>query len=283
MDRKQQHHPASRQIKKPLILIKLGGSIITNKEIQEQIRWQTLRRLIREIAASRALRTDVQFVVVHGQGSFAHFPAKKYGVMGGFPFGDEKGREGMAIVLDTANRLNRIIVAECLKAGLPAVSYLASNTVVTHSREQKHFASDTLEELLRQGMMPVSTGDVVVDDTMGCTVWSAEEVLSHTAVDLQKKVWIIQSIVHITETDGVYDENKRRLDTITPSTVKTLNGAIHKTKGCDVTGGMQLKIQQSLDLLRYGIPSIIVSGKRVGNVRACLSGKKWIGTKICGD
>ncbi len=63
-----------------LVIVKLGGSLITNKDIPESANIPKMKLLCREI--SQAISTDkaLQLVLIHGGGSFGHFFAKKFGL-----------------------------------------------------------------------------------------------------------------------------------------------------------------------------------------------------------
>jgi len=64
---------------KKLILIKLGGSVITDKSAKFKAKPEVISRLAKEIESGRqSLREDHLFLIGHGQGSFAHIPAVKY-------------------------------------------------------------------------------------------------------------------------------------------------------------------------------------------------------------
>ena len=158
----------TKQKAKKVTLIKLGGSIITNKEIPMSLRQATLSRLVGEIAQAKKRLKDELFVVGHGQGSFAHVPATQYKTMGGFI--NEESPYGMAIVQDSAAQLNRLVVHEFLRHEIPAVSFYASNTILTKKRQAQNFCSEVLFEYLDKGLLPVTCGDVLVDQAQGCTI-----------------------------------------------------------------------------------------------------------------
>jgi len=56
----------------PMILIKLGGSIITGKAEYRAFNKDTVSRLADEIS-----RSDKDVIIVHGAGSFGHIIAKE--------------------------------------------------------------------------------------------------------------------------------------------------------------------------------------------------------------
>ncbi|MFQ5350226.1 MAG: uridylate kinase, partial [Thermoanaerobaculia bacterium] len=63
----------------PLTLIKLGGSLITDKRRPGRSRRQVIARLAGEIAAAAGRRPG-GLIVGHGRGSFGHPAAARHGV-----------------------------------------------------------------------------------------------------------------------------------------------------------------------------------------------------------
>lgn len=265
-------------MKKDITFIKLGGSIITDKDIPMSLREKTLSRLVAEIAQARQENSEELFMVGHGQGSFAHVPATKYQTMQGFI--NDESVLGMAIVQDSAAGLNRLVVHEFLKHEVPAVSFYASNTISTLARKPDQFCADILWQYFSKGLFPVTCGDVLVDRKQGCTIWSTEEILAFLARESIKKGLRVKRIIHVTEVDGFLDQTSNLVKEITAQSWPEQKQALKSTKGFDVTGGMGLKVEESLSLARSGIESIILSGLHSGNLLAALSGKSFVGTRI---
>jgi isopentenyl phosphate kinase len=265
-------------MKKQLTLIKLGGSIITNKDIPMSLRKDVLTRLVDEITRAYQKNKDELFIVGHGQGSYAHVPAQEYKTMDGFI--NENSRFGMAVVQDNAAQLNRIVVHELIKHHVPAVSLYPSNSIITKNRKPYHACTQVLEQYLESGMVPVTGGDVIADSAQGCTIWSTEEVLAFFAQHLAKKDWKIKHIIHVTEVPGFLDHEGLLVEQITPAMWQQYQSAVKKTKGFDVTGGMSLKIEESLLLTQLGIESKIISGLESNNLYNTLTDRNWVGTRI---
>ena len=262
-----------------LLLLKLGGAIITDKERPMTVRSDVLRRLVQEVARARQeLGPDVWLIIGHGSGSFAHVPAKRYGTMDGFQ--DADGRLGMAIVQDAAAQLNRIVVEEFLHAAVPAVSLYPSNTVVLKDRQVLADFPTVGEAYLHQGLVPVTCGDVLVDTAQGCTIWSTEDVLAHWAKRALAARWRVLSVVHVTEVVGVLDAQGNLAPTVTPASWPSIEKAITETKGVDVTGGMGKKLVESLSLAKMGVHSKILSGLTENNLFQALVGEPWVGTTV---
>ena len=58
-----------------MILIKLGGSIITNKERPQSARRKTIDNILKQIK-----RINEPKILVHGGGSYGHYWSVKYGM-----------------------------------------------------------------------------------------------------------------------------------------------------------------------------------------------------------
>jgi isopentenyl phosphate kinase len=187
---------------------------------------------------------------------------------------------GMAIVADAAAQLNRIVVHEFLEADIPAVSLLPSQCLVTNGRVADSYFTCVFEEYIKHGLLPVTGGDVLADRQQGCTIWSTEEVLSFFARQFEEQGWKVEQIVHVTESDGVYDADKKLLKEVTKINWPIVKEAITATKGFDVTGGMGLKLQESLQLGELGIESKIIGGIHTNNLYHALSGHEFVGTVV---
>jgi isopentenyl phosphate kinase len=261
-----------------IVLIKLGGSIITNKDIPMSVRQDVLSRLVKEIARAKKEHPELLFVVGHGQGSFAHMPATKYKTIDGFV--NKESILGMAIVMDSAAQLNRIVVHEFLKEEVPAVSLLPGNSLITHKRKPETVFTKVFEEYIDKGLFPVTGGDVLVDTDQGCTIWSTEEVLAFFAEKFMKENYKVRGIVHVAEVEGVYDSSGKVVSHINKGNWSEVKKAINGTKGFDVTGGMGLKVEESLKLADLGVSSKIVSGMKANNLYNALVGKPFSGTVI---
>lgn len=271
----------TRQSRQPITLIKLGGSIITHKEVPMMVREEVLRRLLKEIARAQKV-TNAIYIIGHGQGSFAHAPALRYQTMNGFINGES--RMGMAITQDSAAKLNRIVVETALAEELPAVSFALSNSMVTENKKPAHWCGNILTAYLDKQMVPITFGDVLVDEAQGCTIWSTETIFSFLVEWLETHPkYDVDRVIHVSEVAGVLDSVGEIIPVITPSNQAEVKKSITTTKGFDVTGGMWHKIAESLSLTKYGLTTAILSGVKPNNLYNALVGQDWIGTQITAD
>ena len=111
----------------PLIFVKLGGSIITDKLQPSTARPQVIQRLAQEIRDVRAACPNLRLVLGHGSGSFGHVAGNRYHVHQGIA---ENGDwSGYAETGAAAARLNRLVADLFLEAGVPVVSVQPSACV----------------------------------------------------------------------------------------------------------------------------------------------------------
>jgi isopentenyl phosphate kinase len=266
---------------KNVTLIKLGGSLITDKNTPKSVRLPILERLLSEIKVVMTQSPETLFILGHGSGSFAHYPAAQYGTAHGFR--DNTSAFGMAVTQDSAARLNRIVVEKALEKQLPAVSFYVSNTVVTQQEKIHSFYLDALETYLNHQLLPVITGDVLPDTDQGCMIWSADTILPFLGLELQKKGWQVNQLLHVTQTNGVWKnptgDQDGFFEIINGKNLSTVKQAMGVTSGTDVTGGMWTKIQEAHQLALQGVPSQIITGEIAGNMSKALAGEH-VGTII---
>ena len=261
-----------------VILIKLGGSVITNKEVPMMVRKRVLHRLVDEIGRASRESSKV-FIIGHGAGSFAHVPASRYKTKDGFINGES--RMGMAITQDSAAKLNRIVVEDFLVAELPAISFAFSNTLVTKNEQKQSWDGRVLEQYLEKDLLPIVYGDVIVDSQQGCTIWSTEKIFSFLASWLRKETkYVVKQIIHVNGVVGVLDTNGRVIPEMSQRNIGEVEKMITKTKGFDVTGGMWHKLEESLKLAEQGIESRIISGLKKDNLYQVLTDQECEGTRV---
>lgn len=261
---------------KPIVFVKIGGSLITDKTKPFSLKERALAIICDEI--KRASTLGKTLIVGHGAGSFAHVPAKKYQTHKGIINGESY--RGIAEVADVAAQLNRIVVKALLEKGVNAVSISPLSTIVARNHELKSFCTDSIEELLRLGLLPVLYGDQILDREAGCTVYSTEKILGHLALIFKRKGYTVERIIHCGQTNGVYDATGNTIPLITPSRFQSIQSALGGSSGVDVTGGMIHKVEETLSLAKQGIPGLIIDGIEHGSLAKAVAGERVLGTRI---
>ncbi len=261
----------------PVVLVKLGGSLITEKSREETPRTADLARLAGEIARAGAAGCG-PLVLGHGSGSFGHVHAHRSGAAQGFRSPEQL--PGFARTQDRAAALHRLVVAALLDAGLAPFSIAPSSAAVTEAGAAVSFHGEPLRRALDLGLLPVVYGDVVLDRGQGIAILSTEGVLSAVAAELAAAGRRVKRILWCGETDGFYDASGRTVPWIAAGTEEGTLEGIGEPGGTDVTGGMRLRLATALRLARAGIPSLLLNGRTPGALEAALRGQPAGGTEI---
>jgi len=262
--------------RRPIVLIKIGGSLITDKSKPFTLDEKSLETIVLEIKKVKE-ESGKLLILGHGGGSFPHVPAQKYQTHLGII--NKESYQGMAEVQAAAAKLNRIVVEKLINVGLPAVSINPSSCYLTAGGKVVKIFTDSLEKLLEFKMLPVLYGDVVLDKEKGCCILSTETVLGSLGLTLKKKGWPIEKIIHCGKTEGVYDKNGKTIPLINQENFADYKSVLGGSNGIDVTGGMIHKVEESLKLAKQGIPALIIDGVTHGMLlRAINNGVT--GTKI---
>lgn len=268
--------------RRPLVLLKLGGALITYKHRREALRRPVLRRLAAELAAWRA-EGEADLVLAHGSGSFAHMAAKDSGFLA-----RPDDPRAAAQVAAAAARLNHHVVATFLAAGLAPVAVPGSILASCRDGVVAAVRSDIVQGMLDSGWLPVVFGDVAPDSLRGAAIASTEPLLVGLAEALRP-----QRLVLATDVDGVFEADPHAergagaLAEVRSGDVARLAEALGEARAgaTDVTGGMASKVAGMLALLdrQPEIDIRIVSGLRPGAVAAALSGRPDAGgTRLVG-
>lgn len=261
---------------KPVIFIKIGGSLITDKNKPFSLRNEALDLIAKEIR--RAAKTEKLLIVGHGAGSFAHVPAKKYQTIKGV-LGKDSYR-GMVEVADAAARLNRVVVSKLLEERVNAVSISPLSMMTARAGKLQVMAGESLESLLKNKVLPVVYGDLIMDSKTGCTIFSTEKVLGYIALYLKKKGYRVERMIHCGQTNGVYDEDGKTIEVINRKNMGRYEKVLGGSGGVDVTGGMKHKVEEALQLAKKGIPGLIIDGVVNGSLAQAVKGEKVLGTRI---
>jgi len=251
-------------------LVKLGGSLITDKTKPRTVAKAHLRRLAAEVAAGWSGRG---LVIGHGSGSFGHPEARAAGLAGGRagmrPDG-EADRMGIARTQSAAFELHRLVVGSLVEAGVPAYSQLPSGFLTACDGEPDGPPPAPLAAALRQGLVPVTMGDVVVDRTCGASIASTETVFGFLARALVPLGIEVRRAVWLGATAGVLDGAGRLVPRVDAANIGAASEAAGGSPAVDVTGGMEHRLETAWALARRGVESLIIDGRRPGLLESVL-------------
>ena len=243
-------------------VLKIGGSILTDKTQSATARPTEIQRVAEEIALSVE-----DLVLVHGAGSFGHIPAKRYGLPQNF------SPEGLRATHSSVVTLNDLVVEALGKAGTSPMPVHPFSCTLLRDGRIEGFALEPVEEMVRDGLLPVLHGDVAMDITQKAGIVSGDQLVSYLARALRAKVVAVG-----TDVDGVLISG-RPLKDLARTDLPSIEGALGGSAGLDVTGGMRGKLLELLDLADKGIESVIFNAAKEGNIARALRGES-MGTKV---
>jgi isopentenyl phosphate kinase len=260
-----------------LHFLKLGGSLITEKDKPRTPRLDLINRLAEEVYRIKQEMPRLRLVLGHGSGSFGHVPAKKFGTREGVKSPAEW--RGFSEVWWEAASLNHLVMSALHQAGLAAIAFPASAAAVTRDGRVISWDLEPLIAALAQDLLPVVYGDVVFDTRRRGTILSTEDIFSYLAPVLQPKRIYLAGIE-----DGVwgdYPQCTRLLPEITPSNLAVAAPFLAESQATDVTGGMASKVVGMLALVSQipGLEVRIFSAVEPGRLLDVLRGKA-IGTRL---
>lgn len=258
---------------KNLILIKLGGSVITDKSKPFTAKISVIKRLAKEIKEAKSKVKNTDFIIGHGGGSFPHVPAAKYQTQKGLI--NKDSLRGLVLTSEAAIDIDRIVVREFISVGLNIVPF----SPMSFTYANKVFLRP-IAKCLELGLTPLVYGDVIFDESKGFTIYSGEKILDIMARKLLKKYRKVK-IIQCGDTDGVYGLNDKTISEIDPKNFKEVKKWVTGSKAKDVTGGMIHKVEESVKLAKETkIQTILISGNKAGNLQKAVLEKKIKSTLI---
>lgn len=250
-----------------LIILKIGGSVITEKGSISKAREAEIDRISNEIASFKK-DSDSQLILVHGAGSFGHPHAMKYRLSEGFD------ASGVYLTHASVKLLNSKVLESLNNAGAHALPVHPLSSCLLDNGNIIDFQTGQIKVMLEKGIIPVLHGDVVMDRIKGACVLSGDRIISHLAVTLSAS-----QIGAGSDVDGVLDDKDAVIKKITQYSFVDMKKNIKGSSSTDVTGGMLGKVSELLELANKGISSRIFNASRKGVVSRFLYGED-VGTLI---
>lgn len=248
-----------------MILIKLGGSVITDKSQYKKFDRGQAERLCREIAESGR---DV--MIVHGAGSFGHVLAKKYSIQNGYS--DPEQIQAAAQVHHDAMELGMLMTQTLLDMGVPAASVSPGTCFVMDNGKLVPEYLEPIRALQSMGIMPVTFGDVVMDRSRGFGIVSGDQMM-----ELMAEMFRPERVVFVSDIDGLYTANPKTdpdAELIPAFDAGTLDDVSSVSDVDDVTGGVRNKMESMLRMCGEGRDCALINGTVPGRLLALLKGEE---------
>lgn len=242
-----------------MILIKLGGSIITNKEKPLSPRKNAIDKIARHLKKIRE-----PFVVVHGGGSFGHYWSVKYDMHTKPARYDLRG---VSIVKNSMVELDKIILDSFVKNKLnpyclPPTDFMEGDRPIPKKVRE-------IKKIAQCGVVPVTYGDALWYGSKKFYILSGDRIMSILAKILRPRLSIF-----VLGVDGLYSDLK------TKKLIYDMRGnevSIQEIS-MDVTGGMRRKVQEATRISKMGQKVFFVNGNKPERIVDAIQKNKFEGT-----
>lgn len=264
-----------RRAESRLTVLKLGGSVITEKDKPMTPDLSAIERLAREVADA-----DVQrLIIVHGGGSYGHSLAKEYRIKEGYRNSTQV--EGFSKTHQAMLDLNKLVVEALVRSKVAAFPVSPSSCITTRLGRIEVFYDSSITRLLETGFVPVLFGDAVLDSTLGFTILSGDQLVASLATKLDaERIVLGVDVDGLCTADPKSDSSAQLIPRVTIRELKALVRSIGETRVVDVTGGMLGKVSELIPAVEAGVEAIIVNAAKEGNVYKALRKEKVSGTVV---
>jgi len=242
-----------------MILIKLGGSIITNKEKPLSPRKKTINNILKEIG-----KIKEPIIIVHGGGSYGHYWSIKYDM---HTKPAKTSPKGVAIVKNSMVELNKIILDSAVKNRIN--SYCLPPTDFMNGNKAIKSKILTINDISRSGLTPITFGDALWFGQKKSYILSGDVIMTTIGKILKPRL-----SVFVLDVDGVYSnlKTKKLIHDFKKEKPEIKNNKM------DVTGGMTRKITEANNMAKAGLKIFFVNGNKPKRISDAVSGKKFEGT-----
>ncbi len=251
-------------MQKDVVLIKLGGSVVTHKERPMTVNKTAIDRILKAL-----LSVKVPIILVHGGGSFGHYWSIMYD-MHSKP--ERYSSEGIALVHESMISLNHIVVKSMLKLKMNPYTVSPFSLILSNKPFVKKIFD--LASMTKDKIIPITYGDIVYRTYHKYSIVSGDELMTVISSVLRPK-----KVIFAINVDGIYKDPqfKEVVQTIEEKALIKFSGV-----NFDITGGMKRKVREALKISLAGMDVHFVNGFKPERLLKIIENKKTEGTVIRG-
>jgi len=258
-----------------IYLLKLGGSLITDKSKPLSLREDVINSSIEQI-----IESNKNIVLIHGGGSFGHPIAKKYQLSKGLNTSIKNQVFGLSKTHEIMNQLNTIIINKFLKKNYPVLSISPSTIFTKRSQQFVLNSIDSIEISLKLGILPILYGDIILEKDGSFSIISGDDIILELCKTL--KNFEVAKVIFAIEKDGIYVKDGNNIEfasEINFEELKSIELAELEHK-IDVTGGIGRKFEIIKQIAELNIPVQVINGLKKAYILKSLKNQKIVSTNI---
>ncbi|MBO3762688.1 MAG: isopentenyl phosphate kinase [Thermoproteota archaeon] len=244
-------------------IIKLGGSVITDKSIPFKILYDN----ITEIAEQIAKYGKRNLLLVHGGGSVGHYLVEK------LKFSESETQDPKAIstIIYEMDNLTQAISKVFLEFNIPVVA-LQTHSLVFLGEDGIVLNPKFVLNWLRKGLIPILKGDIILGYDDLARVISGDILVSELA-----KLNEVKRVIMCFDQDGIIGKDGNVIRKL--SLRSNFEELIWSTNKYDVTGGLRAKLNAMAPVVSLKKEVYFMNPQRNRLLNALLE-KEFKGTKL---
>jgi isopentenyl phosphate kinase len=267
---------------KDLTVLKLGGSLLTDKSTPYTPRTEVMKSVCEEIGQCMSEGLLGPLILIQGVGSFGHPPVLEHNLHTGF-----KGPEQLMPLSDTQSTVGKfraMLVEQLQQAGIPVCLMYPSSMIVAERMKISRYFFEPLRGFLSIGMVPLLGGDILIDSVMGFSVGSGDQMAVLIAKELKA-----QRIIFASDVAGIFDSDPKTnpdaelYSEIDVGEIERTLQEMGKSTVIDASGAMKGKLKSLIParpLLEADLEVSIISMMESGNLTDYLKGDTSASTQI---
>ncbi|MFX0107139.1 MAG: isopentenyl phosphate kinase [Candidatus Hodarchaeota archaeon] len=267
---------------KELTVLKLGGSLLTDKTIPYKVRKDVLASVAKEIKECFDEGLLQSMILLHGVGSFGHPPVLEHKLHKGF-----QGPEQLMPLSKTqeiVGEFRHMIIKQLQEAGVPVCLMYPSSMILAEKMRMTDYFLGPLKGFMNFGMVPVLGGDILIDSVMGWSVGSGDQLAVVLAKELGAKKMIFASDVPgIYESDPKVNPDASLLSKVNLNELEATLERMGKSGAEDASGAMKGKLSSLIPakpLIEKGLEVGLLSMMEYGNLKGYLKGEDVLSTRV---
>jgi len=249
-----------------LTILKIGGSVITDKSkiLKPNLSsMENISKILKKFGSN--------LILVHGAGSFGHYYAQKYKLQNPY---NSNSSTGVSKTHEAVLSLNNLFVKKLNDHNVNILSFppmsIYDNGKI-NSNKKLFFT-----KIIKAGLIPLTFGDIVYDKSK-FRIISGDEIIKDLSFLLKPR-----RVIFATAVDGIYldpRDKKSLLHELDP--IGNITPTFSNVKN-DVTGGMEKKVSEMIDIAKHGVDVHIVNGLKNTELIKALKGENTAGSIIRG-
>ena len=247
------------------LVVKLGGSAITNKSEKYSLRGDVLDSV--SDALAKYWREGGRLAIVHGGGSFGHYEVERI-----LSKKDVLDPQDAAEIQFAMLRLAVEVAGRLIARGVPVTVYPPHS--LCRSRQVEQCNLEPVIVSMNLGLVPLLYGDAVPHED-GVAIISGDDLAAAMASLVGSGC-----LVYVISEKGVLDEHRRTMPLVTSID----QVPEFESEGYDVTGGIRRKIEKALEASKNRDLTVLVTDYK-GLISLLLEGRdpREVGTLVRGE